>query len=329
MKSTGFVLFEFDDNDETLITFVYPSADKELKTVIQETASFLINLSHPTLYTAYGSKYLYFETKRNSNRSSNVRIFGICLLADNLYPPLYSEFAQVLLEIYHDHSNPPRVLRSYLSSMTDGQLSYQGLEFASDNFEEEAFNRANFNALIERTGSNIAAIWQALVTGKTVGVYSQDINLLQQCAFPILALCSPGTRSLLPLVLESSSTMTDAADNAKHPIWCSNDSSILNNRFDICINLSQKTVVASQAFQKELNSDLLDSFREELSEAAASESSLYEAVLGFNTNNIVATLATIKERRGDCSPASIAGVNLPAETKALLTGIAQAGIIPI
>ena len=329
MKATGFLLFEFDDNEETLITYVYPAADKDLRTVIQETGSFMINSNVPELYSAFGSKYLYFRTKRNTSRSSEVRVFGICVLADNLHPELYSEFTTVLIEIYHDHGNPPRVLRSFLSSMTDGSLEYQGIQFSDSNFEESCFTNLDFMPLIERTGQNISTLWQALITGKSVGVYCNDISLLQKCTTQVYALTLPGQRTLLPFVLETSSTMTDAADSAKFPIWCSTDPSILNNRFDLCVNLSQKTVVASPALQKELTSDLLQSLRDTIQQAVNDETSVSEAIEEFNKEEIISTLQMIKDKLGDTSPASIASVKLPPETKALLTACAQAGILQV
>lgn len=329
LKATGFVIFEFDNNEEILITFIYPSADKDLKTVIIDTATFLINSNQSSVYTAFGSKYLYFQIKRNANRSSDIRSFGICILADNLYPAFYAEMGQVLIEAFHDHGNAPRVLRQYLSSLTDGQLDYNGFQFSIENFDEDVFQKLNYSPLIDRISvNNLPMIWQALVTGKSVGVYSSDLTILQQCAIPILSFCCPGTRPLLPLVLESSSTMTDAADNAKNPIWCSIDSSVLSSRFDLTINLTAKTVNPSPAFQKELTSDMLEHLAESISEAVSATTSVYESIVEFN-HQIVTPLQKVQEKLGDLSPASISSLKLPNETKALLSGIAQAEIIPI
>lgn len=329
VKATGFVLFEFDNNEEVLITFIYPSADKDLKTVIIDTANFLVNSNQTAVYASFGSKYLYFQIKRNANRASDIRLFGICLIADNLYPAFYAEFAQVLIESFHDHGNAPRVLRQYLSCLTDGQLDYNGVQFSIDNFDEDVFQKLNYTPLIERISvNNLPMIWQALVTGKSVGVYSSDLSVLQQCALPILSFCCPGTRPLFPFVLESSSTMTDAADNTKNSIWCSIDSSVLSNRFDLTINLTAKTVNPSPAFQKELTSDMLEHLAESISEAVSATTSVYEAIVEFN-NQIVTPLQKVQEKLGDLSPASISSLKLPNETKSLLAGIAQAEIIPV
>ena len=329
LKATGFVVYEYDDNEELLITFIYPAADKDLKTVIIETGTFLVNSNQTSLYSSFGSKYLYFENKRNTDRSGSARIFGICIMADNLYPAYYSEFGKVLVEIFHDSSNAPKVLRQYLSSLTDGQLEYKDLQFSIDNFEDDPFQKLNFSPLLDRISPRqVAFIWQALITGKTIGVYSADIVVLQQCALAIVALCCPGTRPVLPFVIESSSTMTNAAEDTKQVIWCSCDASIISKRFDLLINLTANTVTPSAAFEKELTSDMLEHVAESISDAHETTASVYEAIVDLN-NQIVIPLQKVQEKKGDLSPASIASLNLPSETKSLLTGIAVAQVLPI
>ena len=82
----------------------------------------------------------------------------------------------------------------------------------------------------------------------SIAVYSPDITVLQACAVPILSLASPGKRHLLPLVMESSMTQTEAADDVKLAIWCSCDAAVLTNRFDLAIDLSARTLKFSPAF---------------------------------------------------------------------------------
>ena len=250
-------------------------------------------------------------------------------MSEDLHPPLYSAFAQVLCQIWVDKQNAPKVLRSYLVTQTDGTLEYEGLEFSEEQYEEDAFRFCSFDVLLDRAAQHIPIIWQALVTGKSIAVYSPDITVLQACAVPILSLASPGKRNLLPLVMESSMTQTEAADDTKLPIWCSCDAAVLANRFDLAIDLSARTLKFSPAFGKEAGkSGLLEKLANEVANATASEGNVVEVLEQFN-EQILNMLKTVQERLGDLSPASIASVNLPSDTKLILAGIAGSSVFEI
>ncbi|KAH0795885.1 FAM45 family protein [Histomonas meleagridis] len=328
MKTTGFCLFEYDDNQETLITFIYPSVDNDLRTVILETANFLISSNSLSLFSSYKSKYLYFEALKNTNKTNDVRLYGICVITDDLHPTMYSTFAQILCKMYVDTENSPKILRAFLSAQTDGVLEYQKLSFSDDNYED-CFHECSFDVLLDRVLQYIPIIWQAVVTGKSIAVYSPEVAILQSCAVPILSLCIPGNRPLLPLVIENSSLQTEAAEDLKYPIWCSCDPSVLSNRFDLVIDLSSRNVKLSPSFAKEAGkSNLLESLMNSINETTASDASVADTLEQFN-QQIINMLRMVKTRLGDLSPQSISSVNLPASTKLVLTAIASCGILNI
>ena len=329
MKATSFCLFEYDDNKETLITFIYPQVEQDLKTVIQETASYLVLSNTLSLFSSYKSQFLYFDAVKNTDRSKPARVYGICIISEHLHPAMYSSLGQVLVQIYKDHVNPPKILRAFLATRTEGKLDYNEYEFDSDNFEDNCFSQCSFDLLLDRVGQYIPIIWQALVTGKSIAVYSPEIGILQNCAVQILALCSPGSRQLLPLVLENSSLQTEAAEEIRSPIWCSIDASVLSNRFDLVVDLSSRNVKMSQAFTKESGkSDLLERLMNSINESTSSEASVSDTIEQFN-GQIISTLGMIKSRLGDLSAQSITSVNLPTDTKLILTAVASSGVFNI
>ena len=327
MKTLGFYLFEYDDNEETLLSFIYPEASSDLKTVIQETAAVLVASNCMSLFSSYKNEYLYFEGKLNPAKNNDVKLYGICLRSPDLHPAMYSAYAQILCQVWADKHNAPKVLRSHLAAQTDGVLSYEDQEFSEDQFEGDCFRHCSFDLFMDRASQHIPTIWQALVTGKSVALYSPDITVLQSCALPLLSLISPGKRNLLPLVLEQSSTQTEAADEVRLAVWCSCDSAVLQNRFDLVVDLSARTVRCSPTFSKEVGqSSLLESLGEAV--ASAGEQSLVDVMEEFN-GQIISTLSAVKERLGDLTPASISSVNLPSDTKLILTAIAQNGVFEL
>lgn len=320
MKTTGFCLFEYDTNDETLVTFIFPSVEPDLKTVIGETASYLSTVSNTlSLFSAYKGRFLYFEGKRSTDKTDNVRLYGICLIADNFHPALYSGFARFLCEIFHDTAQPPKVLLAYLATLTDGNFKTKTNEFTIDDYPEDCFAECKFDTLLDRAGQYIPVIWQALVCGKTIAFYSPDVSVMQSCASAILAMCKPGNRNLLPLVLDSSTLQTDAADATNLAIWCSIDAATLSGRYDLIVDLSTRTARFSQAFQKEAGkSNLPETLMSNINEATAADASVAETINQFN-KSIVDILQQVKVRSGNLSSASIQALQLPSDTKMLLT----------
>jgi hypothetical protein len=329
MNTAGFILFEYDENEEILISFIFPEASPQLKTVVQETAALLVASNIYSLFSGYKGQFLYFEGGPSPDKSTGVRLYGICVLAGSCHPPLYSAYAKLLCQIYANHANPPKVLRAYLSSQTDGQVSYQGDEFSVDEFDADPFRQAKYDILLDRAAQHIPTIWQALVCGKTVAVYSPDIVILQACAVPILSFVLPGTRNLLPLVVESSATQSEAADETRHAIWFSMDSAVLSNRFDLVVDLSSRTLRCSQAFAKEAGkSALLGQLHEAIVNATANDASLVDVFEQFN-GQILKMLTTIKDRLGALTPQTIAAINLPTDTKFILAAVATSGVFTI
>ena len=329
MKSSGFVLFEYDENEEIILSFIYPEASPELKTVIQETANVLVSSNNMSIFSSYKDDYLYLEASINTSRNSDVKLYGICLVAPDLHPAMYSAYAKILCQIWADKGNGTKVLRSFLASKANGVLTYEDNEFAEDQFEGNCYRHCSFDQFLDRCVQHIPTIWQALVCGKSVAVFSPDITVLQSCAVPILSLVVPGERNLLPLVLEQSAVQTEAADEVKLSVWCSCDSAVLQNRFDCAIDLSARNLKLSPAFAKEAGkSQLAEQLAEAISNATATEADLVDVMEEFN-GQIVSMLTSIKERLGDLSPASIASVNLPADTKLILTSIAANGVFDL
>ena len=329
MKTSGFYLFEYDENEETLLSFVFPEASQDLKTVIQETAAVLVASNTMSLFSSYKGEFLYFEGKLNPLKNNSVKLYGICVRSPDLHPALYSAYGQILCQVWADKRSAPKVLRSHLAAQTDGMLSYEDQEFSEDQFEGDCYRYCSFDVFLDRVGQHIPTIWQALVTGKSVALYSPDITVLQKCAVPILSLVAPGKRNLLPLVLEQSATQTEAADDVRLAIWCSCDAAVLQNRFDLAVDLSGRNVRCSPAFAKEAGkSSLSESLAEAIAGAASADQELVDVMEEFN-GQIIETLKAVKERLGDLSPASISSVNLPSDTKLILTAIAQNGIFEI
>jgi hypothetical protein len=242
---------------------------------------------------------------------------------------MFARYGQILCQIYADHANPPKVLRAYLAGQTDGTLSYQGLEFSEDSFRENCFHMASFDILLDRAAQHIPVIWQALVCGKSVALYSPDITVLQACAVPILSLVLPGTRPLLPLVFENSSVQVDAAESVRGAIWCSCDAAVLNGRFDLAIDLSARNLRYSQTFGKEAGrSNLLESLANALAAATSSDGSVVEVMLQFNTQ-ILEKLREIRARLGDLSLQSLTSIHLPPDTQLILSAVASSGVFDI
>jgi hypothetical protein len=116
-----------------------------------------------------GNELFKSDSRSESDKSTGIRLYGICVLAPKCHPPLYSSYAKILCQMYADHANPPKVLRAYLSSQTDGQVSYQGDEFSADEFDADLFRQAKYDVLLARAAQHIPTVWQALVTGQDSG----------------------------------------------------------------------------------------------------------------------------------------------------------------
>jgi hypothetical protein len=327
MKSDAFCIFEYDDNEETLVTFVYPAVDKETKTVIQETAHHLVTASNTlSLFSSFKGRFLYFEGTRNTDRSDNVRLYGVCVITEEINPPLFSAFAKLLANMACKTAVPANVLRVYLQILSQEEISQGGLEFSVDNYPEDYCEQCSFDAVLDRAGQFIPIIWQALVTGRSIAVYSPDITILQQVAVPLYCLCRPGKRPLLPLVLESSLTQTTSAQETPLAIWCSCDNAVLSGRFDLIVDISTRTTKISPAFAKEAGKcSLTEALMNTINDTTASEGNVTEAVEEFN-QVIIDTLLQIKERIGELTAQSIGSVNLPADKKQLLIGMATSGV---
>jgi hypothetical protein len=329
MKVAGFLLFEYDENEEILLSFIFPEASRELKTVVQETAAVLIASNTYSLFTSYQGQFLYFEGKPNPDKSTGVRLSGACLLSPTFHPQMLSTFSRVLCQIYVDSGSPPKVLRAFLASQADGTLEYKGEEYTEDSFDADPYRQASFDILLDRAGDHLPVIWQALVSGKSVGIYSPDVTVLQSCAVPIMALAIGGTRGLLPLVIESSGTQTEAADRIRLPIGFSMDVAVLSNRFDLAVDLGSRTLRPSQAFAREAGrSALLEQLKDAILNATSSDGSLTEVFEQFN-QQILGMLRAVKARLGEVTPQNIATVNLPSDTKLLLAAIATGGVFEI
>lgn len=330
MKANAFCIFEYDENKETLVTFVYPSIDKETKSVIQETAHHLITNSNTlSLFNSFKNKWLYFEGKRNSDKTDIVKLYGVCVIAEELHPQLYSDFAAALAKVACDTASPPDVLRVFLQVLSQGEIESNGVDFSIDRYPDNYYTKVSYNTLLDRAGQFIPIIWQALVTGRSVCLYSPDITTLQSTCIPVLCLVRPGNRNLLPLVLDNSIAQTSAAEDTQLAIWCSSEASALGNRFDLVVDLSARTVKCSAAFQKEAGRcSLLDALMEAINTTTAAEGNVAAEVAAFN-EQIIETLQAIKSRVGDLSAASIASVNLAADKKQLLSGIATSGVFQL
>ena len=330
MKANAFCIYEYDENDETLVTFVYPAVDKETKTVIQETAHHLITSSNTlSLFTSFKSKYLYFEGKRNSDRADNVRLYGVCVITDNLNPQLYSPFASILAKVACESGTPANVLRVFLQVLSQGEIDQNGLDFSVDNYPEDYYSQCSFDSLLDRAGQHIPVIWQALITGRSVCIYSPDISILQQTAIPILCLCRPGKRQLIPLVLESSLTQTTAAQETNLAIWCSIDPSVLSGKFDLIVDLATRTIKTSPAFAKEAGKcSLNEALMNTINDTTSSDGNVAKAVEEFN-QVILDTLNQIKQRMGELNAQAFASINLPADKKQLLSSMASSGVFEL
>jgi hypothetical protein len=328
MTATGFILYEYDDNEEVLVTFIFPEASQELKAVVQETAIVLVASNVFSFFSSYKEQYLYFESKVNPSKSGSlVRHFGICVLAPDVFPPLYSALGKTLLAIYADSVSGVKVLRGFLAALTEGSMSYQGEEYADDSIPKDFYRLASFDVLLDRAAQHIPIIWQALVTGKSVAVYSPDITVLRACAIPILALVPPGARQILPLVLESSPTQTVAADQVKHSIWFSLDASVLSNRFDLAVDLAGRNLKIAPQFSKEAGkSGLLNQLANAIAAATSHDGNIVDVLTSFN-EQIISLLKQVKEKFGNLSPQSIASLpKLPSDTKFILASIANSGV---
>ena len=330
MKATAFCIYEYDENEETLVTFVYPSIDKETKTVIQETAHHLITSSNTiSLFTAFKSKYLYFEGKRNSDRSDDVRLFGVCVISDILNPQLYLPFTAILAKVACDTGTPANVLRVFLQVLSQGEIDQSGLDFSVENYPEDYYTDCSFDSLLDRAGQHIPVIWQALITGRSVCIYSPDVTILQQASIPILCLCRPGKRQLIPLVLENSIAQTTAAQETPLSIYCSIDPAVLSGRFDLIVDLATRTIKTSSAFAKEAGKcSLNEALMNTINDTTSSDGNVAKAIEDFN-QVILDTLNQIKEKMGELNSQAFASINLPADKKQLLSSMASSGVFEL
>jgi hypothetical protein len=107
------------------------------------------------------------------------------------------------------------------------------------------------------------------------------------------------------------------------------DAAILSNRFDLAVDLASRTLRPSQAFAREAGkARLLEQLQEAIVTATSNDGSLTEVFEQFN-RQILEMLGAVKARLGDLTPQNIASVNLPADTKLLLTAIATGGVFTI
>jgi hypothetical protein len=107
------------------------------------------------------------------------------------------------------------------------------------------------------------------------------------------------------------------------------DAAVLNNRFDLLVDLSSRNLRCSQAFSKEAGtSALLGQLREAVVNATANDANLVDVFEQFN-GQILKMLSTIKDRLGELTPQTIATVKLPSDTKFILAAIAASGVFTI
>lgn len=303
---------------------------QDLKSVIQETAHFLLTTSSSlSLYSYYKSNYLYFDGTRNNEKSDGVRLYGVCVVSSEFHPQMYISLSGFLSKVACSMGLPPKVLRALLAIQTEGSASIGNSGFSYDAFPEDYSTHCSFDVLLDRAGQYITVIWQALVSGKSVAVYSPDLAILQAVAAPISYFCYPGKRQLIPLVLEKSMAQTSAALDTPLSIWCTCDSSILNGRFDLIVDLSTRSVKYSSSFSKEAGkSSLLESLMETINDTTAAEGNVANAISNFN-KVILDTLKQIKLKTGELNHQTIGTTSLPSDKKMILTGMATSGVFQV
>ena len=330
MKANAFVIFEYDENEETLITFIYPNMDQDLKLVISETAQYLITSSSTlSLFTYFKNQWLYFEAERNTEKTDVVRLYGICVTSFDFFPKKYLSFASLLSKIALLTTSPPKVLRTLLAVQAEGHFSQNGINFSVDDYPEDFTENTNFDSFLDRAGQYIGVLWQALVGGKSIAIYSPDVSILQSVMEPILCLCLPGRRQLLPLVLEKSITQTTAAQDIPLSIWCSSDLTILNGKFDFILDLSSRSVKYSTSFSKEAGkSSLLEILKKKINDATSSEGNVVQAMISFN-EIILNTLNQIKAAQGELTIQAINSFQLSSDQKMILSSIVNSGVFKL
>lgn len=322
MDCSGFCIFEYDDNDETFITFVYPSLTANEKNVIQEIAHHLITSSNTfSIVSSYENRFFYFDAKRNTERTDSVRLYGVCVFGNTFNPKLFCTLSKILSEKMLVSKQAPPVLRDFLKAVAEGELSFKGIVASANKTEE-----IKFDSLLDRAGQNIPIIWTALVTGKSIAIYSPDLQILQTTFDPILSLCKPGKRGILPFVMESSHLQKTNA--AKYPSYIifSSDQAVLNAKLDLIVDLASRTVKIGNESLKE--NSLGVALMGTVNQATTSDEDVIEAIVAFN-EQILDILGQIKERYGEVTVENVQALNLASDKKSVLTGFLTGGVFNI
>lgn len=318
----GFCIFEFDSSEETLVTFVYPSLTSNEKSVIQETGHFLFTSSNSTsMISSYESKFLYFDSKKSTDDSASVQIYGVCIFAPSFHPSLYLSLAKVLSAKMEECQSPPTILRDFFKAVTEGELSFKKLSFSSENEDQ-----VSFDSLLDRAGQAIPLIWTALVTGKSVAFFSPDIQVLQNCYLPLLSFVKPGQRGILPFVMENSILQTSASSENHKAIVFSSDHSILNKKYDLIIDLSSRNFKVQNSDLKE--NSLAEQLMDVVNQATADENDVCEVIEEFNSQ-ILKMLDQVKIKYGNLSSSSIQSLNVSSDKKVILNQIISSGVFEL
>lgn len=271
------------------------------------------------MISSYEDKYLYYDGKRNTERSDSVRLYGICVFASSFNPTLYLSLAKVLSAKMEDTQSPPGVLRDFFQAMAEGQLVFGQTKFSS-----EVEDQIKFDSLLDRAGQFIPLIWTALVSGKSVAIYSPDLQVLQNCYLPLLSFCKPGKRSILPFVMENSLLQTSAAQKDSRALYFSGDQSVLNKKFDLIIDLSTRNVKITDVKENSLAEQLMNV----INQATATDNDVSEVIEEFNSQ-ILKMLQQLKVKFGELTPSHIQSLGVSSDKKLLLSQIITGGVFDI
>lgn len=248
----SFCIYEYDKNDELLITYIYPNISKELKTIITDTAKYLISNSIQSFYNFADSNWLYHESLISTDRSKYVKLYGCCVIVDKLNPKLYGAISQALAKAANGSDSMDNVLKIYLQIVSNGSYSSNDISIRLSSIPQSYFKYLEFDTLIKTAGNVLPAVWLGFITGKSVIIYNQDAMLLQSIVLPLYTLIYPGKRVLYPLVMDSSPTLVRESLEKELSVILTTDLSLLSKKFDLIIDLSTKTGKYSSAFQSEM-----------------------------------------------------------------------------
>jgi len=307
-------VLERDNTGDTLVSWCYPSIDKNEEEILLSRSS-LLNLSSISNYSFSKYKniwfYVYWVQMDTSTQGSNITHFAVCLLTKAFNPEKYEYLCKLLAKSYVASGSILKIMEGFLSALTRSSWDCGTLgKFNDSDFEyKQALLASSVKDIVNILGMQIILVWTALLLKKRIVVYCDNVKELLKVvrALPLFVSHRQNWDILRPFVNGSKPELEDLQSAGVYvagfidPVKA-NDSSLI---YDIYIDVpAQIITVADNAkadfMMGNLHKELATFLVKSAEDKNQSEQDLIKG-LGVKTKDLIQNLKSLCTQNNDGS----------------------------